>query len=72
MGSMSLSFDMPSINHMAKKVFGQDDIKIDPAGVADLAGELCNQVLGRTKANFLMLGLKMQIGLPEVVVGEKH
>jgi CheY-specific phosphatase CheX/ActR/RegA family two-component response regulator len=72
MGSMSLSFDLKSISHLAKKVFGQDDIKLDPAGIADLAGELCNQVLGRTKANFLNLGLKMQIGLPEVVVGEKH
>lgn len=72
MGSMSLSFNLKSINHLATKVFGQDDIKLDAAGIADLAGELCNQVLGRTKANFLALGLKMQIGLPEVVVGEKH
>lgn len=72
MGSMSLSFTHASINHLGRKVFGQDDIKLDAAGIADLAGELCNQVLGRTKANFLALGLKMQIGLPEVVIGEKH
>lgn len=72
MGSMALAFDHRSIDAMASKVFAQPGAKLDAAGIADLAGELSNQVLGKTKANFLKLGLKMQMGLPEVVVGESH
>jgi CheY-specific phosphatase CheX len=72
MGSMALAFDQASIVAMAGKVFAPPGPKLDSAGIADLAGEMCNQVLGKTKANFLKLGLKMQMGLPEVVVGADH
>lgn len=72
MGSMALAFDHKSIDAMAGRVFAQPGVALDAVGIADLAGELANQVLGKTKANFLKLGLKMQMGLPEVVVGENH
>ncbi len=62
MGSMALAFDHRSIDAMASKVFAQPGVKLDAVGIADLAGELANQVLGKTKANFMKLGLQMQMG----------
>jgi CheY-specific phosphatase CheX len=35
-------------------------------------GEMCNQVCGRLKVAFGELGIKSNIGLPEVVMGENH
>lgn len=66
MGSMSLRFDKGFLEALAKKTFGEGYVLPDAAAFADLAGEMCNQVLGKAKAEFGKINVKMQIGLPQV------
>jgi CheY-specific phosphatase CheX len=47
-------------------------VQLDKEMIADLMGEMCNQVCGRLKVAFGELGIKSNIGLPEVVMGENH
>ncbi len=71
-GSSSMTCDEPMIHLLAKKVFMDDSIQPDESMMADLAGEMTNQVIGKAKINFGKIGVKMSIGLPEVVVGKNH
>jgi len=71
-GSTSLTFERPLLQALAKKVFMNPDIQLSDEIAGDLAGELCNQVCGKVKINFGKLGVKLNIGLPEVVIGEGH
>jgi CheY-specific phosphatase CheX len=72
LGSLSATFEQAFVNILAGKIFGDATTPLDEAAYADLAGEMCNQVLGKAQANLAALGIKIRMGLPEVVVGPDH
>lgn len=71
-GSVSITSDRPFLELLAGRVFQGGTIKLDDAMIADLTGELCNQISGKVKINFAKIGMKFRIGLPKVVIGENH
>ena len=71
-GSMGLSMTAPFIKKLAVMLFEGMDVKFDNDFVSDLTGEMCNQILGKVKLNFAKLGIKVTIGLPEVIMGKNH
>ena len=71
-GSMGLSMTAPFIKRLAVTLFQGMEVKFDNDFVSDLTGEMCNQILGKVKINFAKLGLKVTIGLPEVIMGKNH
>jgi CheY-specific phosphatase CheX len=71
-GSIAVTFDHSLIERLAVKMLGEDPSGCDDAGYADLAGEMCNQILGKAQTNLEALGAVVQMGLPEVAVGEDH
>lgn len=71
-GSLAIVSGHPFIQKLATKIFQNDQVKLDQEMVADLMGETCNQVCGRLKTAFSDLGIKSNIGLPEVVIGNDH
>lgn len=71
-GSMGLSVDAAFVRSLAEKIFQGQEVKLDNELIADITGEMCNQVLGKVKFNFSELGVKITIGLPEVIIGENH
>ena len=71
-GSNSISCNEDLINILAAKVFMDDNVEVDDLMAADLIGEMANQVIGKVKINFNKVGVKMNIGLPEVIVGRDH
>ena len=71
-GSMGLSMTAPFIKTLAANLFDGLDVKFDNEFISDVTGEMCNQVLGKVKLNFAKLGIKVNIGLPEVIMGKNH
>ncbi len=71
-GSMGLSVDAAFVRNLAAKIFQGQDVKLDNELISDITGEMCNQILGKVKFNFSELGVKITIGLPEVIIGENH
>lgn len=71
-GSMGLSVDAPFVHNLAAKIFQGQEVKLDNELISDITGEMCNQILGKVKFNFSELGVKINIGLPEVIIGENH
>lgn len=71
-GSMAISFTKEFMPLLAEKVFAGMEIELGDAAIADLAGEMANQVLGKSKLLFAASGVKINIGLPQVVIGEGH
>ena len=71
-GSIAVSFDRALIERLAVKMLGEDPSGCDNEGYADLAGEMCNQILGKAQTNLENLGASVQMGLPEVAVGDDH
>lgn len=71
-GSMGLSLTAPFIKKLAETLFQGMDVKYDNDFIADLTGEMCNQVLGKVKINFAQMGISVRIGLPEVITGKNH
>jgi chemotaxis protein CheX len=71
-GSMGLSMTAPFIKRLAITLFQGMDVKFDNEFISDLTGEMCNQILGKVKLNFAKLGVKVTIGLPEVIMGKNH
>lgn len=71
-GSSSITFERALLHVLAKKVFMDPEITLTEEICGDLAGELCNQICGKVKVNFAKLGIRINIGLPEVVIGEHH
>ncbi|MBF0441058.1 MAG: response regulator [Oligoflexales bacterium] len=72
MGSMSLTFDKKFLPVLAKEVFMGEKVTLDEDLLKDLAGEINNQIMGKAKMNLIKLGFSMDLGLPSVIVGEKH
>lgn len=71
-GSLALSFDRAILIKLAGHIFANQKIQLDENILADMAGEMSNQVCGGVKSKFSKLGLRVMIGLPKVVVGEGH
>ena len=72
-GSMSMTLNTAFLNLLSETLFGENPEKDDTTKLNyDIAGELCNQVLGRVKSNFATIGLKIKVGLPDLIVGENH
>ena len=71
-GSMGLSMTAPFIKQLAAALFVGMDVKFDNDFISDLTGEMCNQILGKVKINFAKIGIKVTIGLPEVIMGKNH
>jgi CheY-like chemotaxis protein len=71
-GSMGISMTAAFIKRLALTLFQDVEVKFDNEFVSDLAGEICNQIMGRVKINFAKLGLKITIGLPDVIMGKDH
>lgn len=71
-GSMSITSNLDFLQSLAKKVFEGDNPPLTEELMADLMGEMCNQVCGKVKMNFAKLGVAVAIGLPKVVLGKDH
>ena len=71
-GSMSITLSKEFLPILAEKVFFGNEVNLDDQTASDLAGEMCNQVLGKTKLIFEKLGIHIRIGLPEFSIGEGH
>jgi CheY-specific phosphatase CheX len=70
-GSVAATFDRGFIDILALKTLGEA-AGLDDAGYTDLAGEMCNQILGKASSNFEQLGVSLRMGLPEVLIGPSH
>lgn len=70
-GSIAVTFERALIERLAAKMLGGAS-GLDDDGYADLAGEMCNQILGKAQTNLEALGAAVQMGLPEVAVGDDH
>ena len=72
MGSMALSMTASFVKRLALNLFQGVDVKFDNEFISDLSGEICNQIMGRVKNNLDKFGLKMSLGLPDVIMGKNH
>lgn len=73
-GSTSVTCDKGFISSLAPRVTGVRGAQVlkDDVLVGDVAKELCDQIFGRARISLLSLGYEFSVGLPEVVIGEKH
>ena len=71
-GSLGISMTAPFIKQFAATLFQGMEVKFDNDFISDISGELCNQILGKVKINMAKLGIKITIGLPEVIMGKDH
>jgi CheY-like chemotaxis protein/CheY-specific phosphatase CheX len=71
-GSLAIVAPMKFVNVLGSKIFQSGDAQLDQAMLSDMMGELGNQVIGKIKSAFGELGIKSNIGLPEVVLGNDH
>ena len=71
-GSMAISFEHHFLVALAQKIFQGATVDLADAALADLAGEMGNQICGAVKLHIGKLGLKVMIGLPKVVIGKEH
>ena len=71
-GSIALSVNVRFIKTMAAHIFAGAEVELNQAVAADIVGEICNQILGIVKSKFGQMGLKMTLGLPEMVLGKEH
>jgi CheY-like chemotaxis protein len=71
-GSMGLNLPSAVVKKLGEILFAGMAATLDDAMIADITGEMCNQILGKVKFNFAKLGIKVIIGLPKVIMGEGH
>ena len=69
--SVALSFDKEAILFIANKMLPDEHTTIDHM-LIDLAGELANMVIGDAKRQLEDKGLRFEVSLPVMIVGEKH
>ncbi|RYZ58088.1 MAG: response regulator [Proteobacteria bacterium] len=72
MGSVGFSCNTNFLKRLAVSIFGDSEPTLTPDLIRDLAGEMCNQISGKIKINFTKIDYYVNIGLPQVVVGENH
>lgn len=71
-GSLSITAKKALTNALVHKMLPEVPSTIDDMMIADLIGELANQICGKVKINLSKIGVKVMIGLPKVVLGENH
>jgi len=71
-GSMSLSCESHFINAFANALFGGEQVDMSDGTMADVANEMCNQILGTVKSQMVKLGFKFEMGVPVAVLGKNH
>ncbi len=72
LGSFSLTVDKLFVTNLGKSIFGEGGPALDDAMIADMTGEMCNQLVGKLKIHLAKESYYITIGLPEMVVGENH
>ena len=72
LGSFSLTVDKLFVANLGKSIFGEGGPALDDAMIADMTGEMCNQLVGKLKIHLAKESYYISIGLPEMVVGENH
>ena len=71
-GSLALSFDRAILVKVGGHIFANNPVHLDDNMLADMAGEMSNQVCGGVKIKLAKIGLRVMIGLLKVVVGVGH
>ena len=71
-GSMSLSYDRKVLTALTRRMLPGLAGAVTEELLEDVAGEVCNQVVGKVKINLSKIGLKIAIGLPERLHGDPH
>lgn len=72
-GNLSVIFDLPVATKVFQKMMGMDETSpVEPQEVNDVVGELANMIAGGAKSRLQETAVHFKIGLPTVVVGEKH
>lgn len=72
MGSVAFSCNMNFLKRLAASIFGENEQPLTEDLIRDLAGEMCNQISGKIKINLAKIDYYLNIGLPQVIVGENH
>jgi len=71
-GSLALSFQKAFLEGLHSSIYAGLTSELSEDSLGDIAAEICNQVSGRIKIKLSKLGLKILIGLPELVTGLGH
>ncbi len=69
--SVALTFTEQAILHIARQMLPIDITEIDGT-VIDLAGELCNMVMGGAKEALEKDGLLFELSLPTIIIGNEY
>ncbi len=72
MGSVAFSCNINFLRRLAASIFGENQPDFTDELIRDLAGEMCNQISGKIKINLAKIDYYVNIGLPQVIVGENH
>ncbi|HND86639.1 MAG TPA: chemotaxis protein CheX, partial [Pseudobdellovibrionaceae bacterium] len=70
-GSMGIAFERTTFIYVANNMLGEKATQITTEN-QDAAGEICNQVFGRTKTVLNEMGHAVQPAIPSVIVGDRH
>lgn len=71
-GSLGLGMTKPFVKQLSDVLFAGMNVSFDPEFLADVTGEMSNQIIGKVKINFAKIGIPITIGLPEVIMGDNH
>ena len=71
-GAMSINFNRDILSQFILKLFG-NTVQADEAGIVDICGEICHQIMGRAKQQFLKKkNMVFDVTLPTVLNEENH
>jgi chemotaxis protein CheX len=71
-GSVAITFPESMLRIFASKFLEGQEITVDKSMLEDIAGEMGNLLSGAIKLKLSALGVKIAIGLPQVIHGSKH
>ena len=71
-GSVALCFEREFLAALSDAINKGFKVENTDSVLSDVAGETVNQVCGKVKINLAKVGLKIMIGLPEVITGQGH
>jgi chemotaxis protein CheX len=71
-GFIALSFERPCCELMARKILQDNELVLNDAILRDIAGEMCNQVVGHVQAQFQREGTRFEVSTPTIVSGQKY
>jgi chemotaxis protein CheX len=72
-GNISLILDMPLATRVFRSMMGLDEnAPVNAQEINDVVGELVNRIAGGAKSKLQDQNVHFKIGLPTVIVGDKH